>query len=95
MLGLSRQGPRATAFDARADQGRAGGGQGRGPEGRATAQVGCRECALAVNLYRGKQHTIVEICDTLDITKPTLYSYVQDEEGECSPRSEWTLHWPL
>jgi DNA invertase Pin-like site-specific DNA recombinase len=34
----------------------------------------------AVSLYRGKQHSIAEICRLMGISKPTLYSYV-DEAG--------------
>lgn len=32
--------------------------------------------ALAVKLYREKQHTIAQICQLLGISKPTLYKYL-------------------
>lgn len=33
--------------------------------------------ALAVKLYDEKQHTIVQICEMMGITKPTLYKYIE------------------
>jgi DNA invertase Pin-like site-specific DNA recombinase len=33
---------------------------------------------LAVKLYTEKQHTIVEICRMMGISKPTLYNYVAE-----------------
>ena len=33
---------------------------------------------LAVKLYEEKQHTIDEICEMMGISKPTLYSYVEE-----------------
>jgi len=34
---------------------------------------------LAVKLYNEKQHTIAEICRMMEISKPTLYSYLAEE----------------
>ena len=33
--------------------------------------------ALAVKLYDEKQHTIIQICDMMGISKPTLYKYIK------------------
>jgi DNA invertase Pin-like site-specific DNA recombinase len=33
---------------------------------------------LAVKLYEERQHTIVEICRMMGISKPTLYSYLDE-----------------
>jgi DNA invertase Pin-like site-specific DNA recombinase len=35
----------------------------------------------AVALYRGKQHTIAEICRLMRISKPTLYNYLKEARG--------------
>jgi DNA invertase Pin-like site-specific DNA recombinase len=35
----------------------------------------------AVALYRGKQHTIAEICRLMGISKPTLYNYLEEARG--------------
>jgi DNA invertase Pin-like site-specific DNA recombinase len=35
---------------------------------------------LAVQLYHEQQHTVAEICRLMGISKPTLYSYL-DEAG--------------
>ncbi len=33
--------------------------------------------ALAVKLYEEKKHTIAQICEMMNVTKPTLYSYIK------------------
>jgi len=33
--------------------------------------------ALAVRLYKEKQHTVKQICDMMGISKPTLYKYIE------------------
>jgi transposase-like protein len=33
---------------------------------------------LAVKLYTERQHTIVEICRLMGISKPTLYNYIAE-----------------
>jgi DNA invertase Pin-like site-specific DNA recombinase len=52
---------------------------------RARGHVGGRPKALnrtkrqlAVKLYRERQHTIVEICKLMGISKPTLYHYIAE-----------------
>ena len=49
----------------------------RGRKGGRRHKLDARKRALAVELYRGRQHTVVEICSMLGITKPTLYTYVR------------------
>ena len=34
-----------------------------------------------VALYNGKQHSVVEICRIMGISKPTLYSYLAEANG--------------
>ena len=38
--------------------------------------------AVALDLYQEKKHGIEEICRTLGSSKPTLYAYVRQREGE-------------
>ena len=49
----------------------------RGRRGGRRHKLNARQRALAVALYRGKQHTVMEICALVGITKPTLYAYVR------------------
>src|SRR5947209_13620822 len=44
----------------------------RGRKGGRSKKLSERQRKLAVDLYRGKQHTIAEICQAVGITKPTL-----------------------
>ena len=37
---------------------------------------------LAVKLYDEKQHTIVQICQMMHISKPTLYKYVESAKNQ-------------
>ena len=37
---------------------------------------------MAVDLYRQKKHTIDEICNAVDISRPTLYKYVAAAAGD-------------
>jgi DNA invertase Pin-like site-specific DNA recombinase len=37
---------------------------------------------LAVKLYTERQHSIIEICKLMGISKPTLYNYVAEIETE-------------
>ena len=36
---------------------------------------------LAVQLYNERKHTVVEICRLMGISKPTLYSYLEEANG--------------
>ena len=49
----------------------------RGRRGGRRHKLDVRKRALAVELYRGKQHTVIEICSMVGISKPTLYAYVR------------------
>ncbi|APW58614.1 recombinase family protein [Paludisphaera borealis] len=50
----------------------------RGRKGGRRKKLDERKRQLAVDLYRQKQHTVIEICQMLDISKPTLYAYVDE-----------------
>ena len=50
----------------------------RGRCGGRRHKLDARKRALAVELYRGKRHTVVEICEMVGISKPTLYAYVRE-----------------
>ena len=49
----------------------------RGRRGGRRHKLDARKRAMAVELYRGKRHTVVEICGMVGISKPTLYAYVR------------------
>jgi DNA invertase Pin-like site-specific DNA recombinase len=48
----------------------------RGRKGGRRKKLGDKQRAVAVDLYRQKNHTIDEICKAVGITRPTLYKYV-------------------
>ena len=48
----------------------------RGREGGRPLKLNKNKRQLAVDLYNGKQHSIKQICETVGISKPTLYKYV-------------------
>ena len=54
----------------------------RSKKGGRRKKLGQQQRALAVDLYRQKKHPVEEICRTLGISKPTLYAYVGDQEGD-------------
>ena len=37
---------------------------------------------LAIDLYKQKKLTVILICQSLGISKPTLYAYVRSHEGQ-------------
>ena len=53
----------------------------RGRKGGRRKKLGEKQRKLAVDLYRQKKHPIAEICLMLNISKPTLYAYVQEAGG--------------
>ncbi len=57
----------------------------RGRKGGRRYKLNARKRAMAVELYRGKRHTVVEICSTLGITKPTLYAYIREANPTRDP----------
>ena len=57
----------------------------RGRMGGRPFRLDAKKRALAVGLYRSKQHSIKEICQMMGISKPTLYKYVRAQQGELQP----------
>ena len=49
----------------------------RGRNGGRPKALDPAQRALAVKLYREKQHTVKEVCEMMKISKPTLYKYVE------------------
>ena len=47
--------------------------------------LNAQQRALALNLYVQRKHTVEEICRTLGISKPTLYTYVRGESSSSKP----------
>lgn len=52
----------------------------RGSKGGRKKKLDATKRKLAVDLYQGKKHTISEICQTVGISKPTLYAYVNAQQ---------------
>jgi DNA invertase Pin-like site-specific DNA recombinase len=50
--------------------------------GRPTALTAARQLSIAKALYSDKQHSIAEICQTLKISKATLYRALKTGERE-------------
>jgi len=50
----------------------------RGRTGGRPKSLDARQKALAVDLYRQRNHSVAEICRTVGISKPTLYAYVRE-----------------
>ncbi len=55
---------------------------------RARGRLGGRKKTLnkderkrAVEMYERKNHTVKKICEMMNITKPTLYSYIREEQS--------------
>jgi DNA invertase Pin-like site-specific DNA recombinase len=53
----------------------------RGRKGGRPKALDAEKRRHAVALYRGKQHTIAEICRLMGISKPTLYHYLGEASG--------------
>lgn len=49
----------------------------RGQNGGRPKALDLKKVQLAYQLYDAKKHTIKEICQMLSISKPTLYSYLE------------------
>ncbi|GGK80663.1 recombinase family protein [Rufibacter glacialis] len=54
----------------------------RGRVGGRPQKLSDQKKKLAVRLYEEKQHSIDEICQMMQITKPTLYSYIRHEQKQ-------------
>jgi len=52
----------------------------RGRQGGRPKKLSKDKRQLAVDLYKGKKHSISQICEMTGITKPTLYKYVREAE---------------
>ncbi len=52
----------------------------RGRQGGRPKKLDSEKRKLAVDLYKGKKHSIQQICTTVGITKPTLYKYIRELE---------------
>ena len=50
----------------------------RGRKGGRPRRLDARQRAHAVELYRGKGHTVSEICTLMGISRATLYAYVEE-----------------
>ncbi len=52
----------------------------RGRHGGRRKTLDAEKRSVAVNLYNEKKMTVKKICEMMGITKPTLYSYVQESQ---------------
>jgi DNA invertase Pin-like site-specific DNA recombinase len=50
----------------------------RGRLGGRPKRLGTPKRELAVKLYQAREHSVQEVCRMMDISKPTLYKYVQE-----------------
>jgi predicted transcriptional regulator YheO len=41
--------------------------------------------AIAIELYSQKKLNVIQICESLGISKPTLYAYIRRQEGKRLP----------
>jgi len=57
----------------------------RGRKGGRAKKLNATQRNLATELYNQKKLTILEICQSLGISKPTLYAYVRGQEGQGPP----------
>ena len=53
----------------------------RGRKGGRPKRLGPERRRLAVQLYHDRRHTVREICQLMGISKPTLYSYLDEDSG--------------
>ena len=51
--------------------------QARGRKGGRPKSLSNDQQALAVKLYNEKQNTVAKICEMMEISKPTLYKYIE------------------
>ena len=60
----------------------------RGRRGGRPKKLDAEQRAVALHLYHSKQHGVDEICRTVGISKPTLYSYVRQRDTRREPQLE-------
>jgi DNA invertase Pin-like site-specific DNA recombinase len=53
----------------------------RGKKGGRRKKIDDKQRTLAVDLYRGKTHTVGEICQMVEISRPMLYAYGGEAKG--------------
>lgn len=53
----------------------------RGRQGGRPKILTENKCELAVKLYEDKKHSVKEICQIMNISKPTLYKYIKKQNG--------------
>ncbi len=53
----------------------------RGKTGGRPKALAPNQRALVVSLYNEKQHSLDEICQMMGISRPTLYSYVAEDQN--------------
>lgn len=53
----------------------------RGRKGGRPKKLSSEKAKLAIQLYKEKQHSIQQICELIDISKPTLYKYLSNSEN--------------
>jgi DNA invertase Pin-like site-specific DNA recombinase len=56
----------------------------RGRKGGRPKALNASQRTLAVDLYHQKKHSIAEICNTVGISRPTLYAYVKSGQSDNS-----------
>lgn len=52
----------------------------RGKLGGRKKSLNAKERRRAVETYQRKNHTVRQICEMMNITKPTLYAYIKEEQ---------------
>jgi DNA invertase Pin-like site-specific DNA recombinase len=53
----------------------------RGKLGGRKKSLNAKERRRAVETYKRKNHTVQQICEMMNITKPTLYAYIREEQA--------------
>lgn len=48
----------------------------RGRKGGRPRKLDAKKVELAKSLYNSKQHSVIEICNLVGVSKPTLYKYL-------------------
>lgn len=52
----------------------------RGRKGGRPIKLNEKQKKIAINLYESEQHTIQEICQTVGVSRPTLYKYLRENQ---------------
>jgi DNA invertase Pin-like site-specific DNA recombinase len=53
----------------------------RGKLGGRKKSLSVKERKRAVEMHKRKNHTVQQICEMMNITKPTLYAYIREEQA--------------